>query len=81
MNLYIDTEFENDLSLSFQVRGNYYIDEFETLSGQFRFMVIVFFKDLILKNEALQQKIIPIFFEDLTNKKSIIFFSFISQEF
>jgi hypothetical protein len=35
MNLYIDTEFENDLSLSFQVRGNYYIDEFETLSGQF----------------------------------------------
>jgi hypothetical protein len=40
MNLYIDTEFENDLSLSFQVRGNYYIDEFETLSGQFRFMVI-----------------------------------------
>jgi hypothetical protein len=56
-NLYIDTEFENDLSLSFQVRGNYYIDEFETLSGQFRFMVIdSFFKDLILKNEALQQR-------------------------
>jgi hypothetical protein len=56
MNLYIDTEFENDLSLSFQVRGNYYIDEFETLSGQFRFMVIDSFKDLIFENRALQQR-------------------------
>jgi hypothetical protein len=41
MNLYIDTEFENDLSF-FSVRGNYYIDEFETLSGQFRWLSIVF---------------------------------------
>jgi hypothetical protein len=56
MNLYIDTEFENDLSLSFQVRGNYYIDEFETLSGQFRFMVIDSFKDLIFEKRKLQQR-------------------------
>jgi hypothetical protein len=63
MNLYIDTEFENDLSLSFQVRGNYYIDEFETLSGQFRFMVIdSFFKDLIFEKRSFTAKKITYLF-------------------
>jgi hypothetical protein len=33
-------KFENDLSFCFKVEGSAYIDEFETLSGQFRFMVI-----------------------------------------
>jgi hypothetical protein len=61
MNLYIDTEFENDLSLSFQVRGNY-IDEFETLSGQFRFMVIDSFKDLIFEKRSFTAKKITYLF-------------------
>jgi hypothetical protein len=68
MNLYIDTDSKTT-SHFFQVRGNYYIDEFETLSGQFRFMVIDSFFKIFEKRSFSKENNLPIFFEDLTNNK------------
>jgi hypothetical protein len=69
MNLYIDTEFENDLHFLFKL-------EVITISMNLKlyqvnsvlWLSIVFLK--ILKNEAYsKENNLPIFFEDLTNNK------------